>query len=180
MTTSNASRKSTASRDSAVRIILVLTVLGAIFGVLSIGAAVLVLVYMDRAYPMTVDSAYSDRAAAEADNLFGRGWMPRDLPATMNDVRIRTDVDINLAWAAFRTDDAVIGDIRSQFKRVPTDGVALPGKPQVDWWPSALMSDSSLRESGLEVYACGDRAAFSETAFLAVDAESGHVYYWLR
>ncbi len=180
MTTSNSSSKSTASADSVTRIILVLTVAGAVLGLLSIGARVIALVYMDRAYPMTVDSAYADRAAAEADNLFGRGWMPRDLPTTMNDVRIRTDVDINLAWAAFRTDDAGIEDIRSQFKRVPTDDVALPGKPGVDWWPSALMSDRALRESGLEVYACGNRAEFSEAAYLAVDAESGQVYYWLR
>jgi hypothetical protein len=136
--------------------------------------------YMEFVLPMTVDSEYADRADAETNTLFNRGWMPRDMPATMNNIRIRTNVDFGHAWATFQTDQNGVDTIRERYEAVSPDKVFEPGKSQVDWWPDNLKTESDLDETHLELFSCGRRSGFKEDAYLALDPETFQVYYWTK
>lgn len=127
-----------------------------------------------------VDGAHPTRAEAEADNVFTRGEMPRDMPATMNEIEIRTHVEFNYVWATFRTDDEGVRTIRTNYPEVSSDQIKLPIRPGVRWWPRNLRPQSKLYAAEYEFYRCGDRIEFQGTAFLALDPETHQVYYWLR
>jgi len=166
--------------NPVIRVFLVGGGLIGVAVVVLISATIAGLIYMDYAFPMTVDSAYADRAAAEADSLFTRGWLPRDMPATMDDMHVRTNVDIGIAWSTFQTDEAGVAHIRSEFKAVSSSVDEWPRKSGTRWWPDELRNDEALTDGSWEIYSCGDRSEFRETAFLALDPKSYQVYYWLR
>ena len=48
-----------------------------------------------------VTSRYETRAAAEADRLFERGWLPAILPSSSRNIRTRNDLDSNHSEGEF-------------------------------------------------------------------------------
>ena len=69
----------------------------AVFVLIALGVfAVVVLDDMD-----TVTATYATRAEAEADRLFERGWLPSLIPSTATNIRVTTDLDLNISEGSF-------------------------------------------------------------------------------
>lgn len=50
----------------------------------------------------TVESHYATRAAANADSLFGRGWLPDFIPESASDIRVANNLDLSTSSGGFR------------------------------------------------------------------------------
>jgi hypothetical protein len=49
----------------------------------------------------TVTSRYDTLAQAQADGVFGRGWLPDVLPPSSHDIRVSNDLDLNTSEGVF-------------------------------------------------------------------------------
>jgi hypothetical protein len=52
----------------------------------------------------SVSSSYATRAEAVADGLFERGWLPDIVPASIRDIEMKNDLDLNISNGDFRFD----------------------------------------------------------------------------
>jgi hypothetical protein len=108
-----------------------------------------------------VKSHYRTRAEAEADRLFGRGWLPDIIPASSRDITTRNDLDINHSTGGFSF--------------APEDSAAFLGQLQkVDWSEVDAGDAGKFRKAGYSAYSFRD--ADSEWTFF-VDQAKGRCRY---
>jgi hypothetical protein len=52
----------------------------------------------------SVPLSYSNRAEAEAESLFARGWLPEIIPPSSRNISMRNDLDLNISNGEFSFD----------------------------------------------------------------------------
>ena len=76
----------------------------------------------------TVESHYATSTAANADALFGRGWLPDFIPESASDIRVANNVDLNTSSGGFKFK---AGDWPAFEKELVADG--LSATPLASW-----------------------------------------------
>lgn len=93
-----------------------------------------------------VTSRYETRAAAEADRLFERGWLPAILPSSSRNIRTRNDLDSNHSEGEFAFAPEEAAAFIRQLRRMHpaevsgTDGVRFLER---GYWPHAYQDEDA-------------------------------------
>ena len=118
----------------------------------------------------TVTSHYATRDEAEADHLFGRGWLPSLLPNSASDITTSNELDINISEGSFQYDPKETNIFLKQLK--PFSGQELP----IRGWKSNI---SKKKNDGYDAFEYSNN--MSIWVFL-VNNGTGHVQYmmWLK
>lgn len=95
----------------------------------------------------SVSLSYTTRAAAEAESPFARGWLPEIVPASINEITMKNDLDLNISNGAFRFDASDYDAFVAHLARVPKsdkDGSAAYSYENWTFWISPDNSGSKF------------------------------------
>ena len=124
----------------------------------------------------TREDSFADLAAAQ--QMIGRGWIPRCLPKSSIAIRVRSNIDSSAALGGFTFSSAEVQSLRETLSTTAGDVPALPsGRPGLPaWWPAELRGGqaAAIRTAGYEVFRCEGVGKFA----VAIHWRDGHGWFW--
>lgn len=102
---------------------------------------------------------YPDRAAAEADQLFQKGWLPEIIPQSSRNIRTENDLDINMSEGEFTFDPTESATFVARLAKAEPGSLDDEEKP--------------FLTKGYSPYRAGEHTFF-------VNASRGHCRYLMR
>lgn len=121
----------------------------------------------------TVERDYADAAALRADGVVSRGWVSDALPASAQQIKLKTNVDTNEAWVKFVAPPADVVAISRSCSRIELQAADLPRTSAGSWWPDYLVGSGFARDRAA-YFRCGDGGMF------AVPTTEASAYFWRR
>jgi hypothetical protein len=111
--------------------------------------------------------------ATQKGGLREGGWLPRFLPPSASEIKLRSNIDTNEVWVAFAWDGADRGDLANQCRSAPASSGAFPGRSP-SWWPADLVASGPNDNvpSTTEFLRCTDGG------FVALRPTEKRGYYW--
>jgi len=111
--------------------------------------------------------------ALQKGALHEGGWLPKFLPPSASDIKLRSNIDTNEIWVAFAWDGTERGALASQCQAIPATAGLLPRRSP-SWWPTdlAISGPSNAVPSTTELLRCTDGG------FVALRSGEKRGYYW--
>jgi hypothetical protein len=145
--------------------------------VLAAGLTVLALIPVACSDRDVVTESYATLAEATAAGAVERGWVPRGLPPSTQDLREAHDTDSNRRWGLFNFAPGEGDHLRKLFSTETPPGQSLTCDipARIEWWPVLLrgsISPDQLTGAGLSAHRTHDGMN------LVVNWKQGRAYYW--
>lgn len=123
------------------------------------------------------DARYETRTEAVEAGAVDSGVLPRFLPDGAADIRVRHDRS-GRRFIRFGYDTAQAAALTAGMRPVPQEekeSIAVTGAGYVSWFPLNERTLSGSQGEYLDVY---EVIAGPDRGWLALDARTGHAYYW--
>jgi hypothetical protein len=115
------------------------------------------------------DQNFASLADATQKGALGEGgWLPKFLPPSASEIKLRSNIDTNEVWVAFAWDGAERGALANQCRPVAANSDALPRRAP-SWWPDNLAAPGP---NDTEFLRCADGG------FVALRPTEKRGYYW--
>ena len=126
------------------------------------------------------ESFYATHVEAVRDDAVERGDVPAFVPATATEIHARNNRDTGQRFVRFTTGEAEIAAATRGMRLLPraeVEKVPVPSPGWSEWWPITSRTLSGTQGEYLKVYQI---PSGPDRGYLAVDARTGHAYFWSR
>jgi hypothetical protein len=123
---------------------------------------------------------YATHAEAVAQRAVERGDVPAFVPASATEIHARNNRDTDQRFVRFDVADADLPAVTRGMRLMPreeVEKVPVPTPGWSEWWPITSRTLSGTQGEYLKVY---EIASGPDRGYLAVDARTGHAYFWSR
>ena len=135
---------------------------------------------------LDMDAFYADYQEVVDDGAITRGWIPGYMPRSATNIQESHNLDINISWLRFTVPAEDIDDMTQALLLITQDQVKFsrPHRRVVrSWWPKDLQQQTDMAKP-YRFYRYDDHYQMGgeeqmRVDFIAVDVESGTVYYWM-
>jgi hypothetical protein len=122
-----------------------------------------------------VTESYATLAEAVSAGAVERGWVPRGLPPSTQELREAHDIDSNRRWGLFNFSPDDGDHLRKLIADSPPHELSCDIPARIEWWPLLLrgsIARDRLTAAGLSSHRTHDGLN------LVVNWKQGRAYYW--